>query len=192
MTASADFTIGTASALHVPAIARLAGRELPRHAEVSMHGWKRRLGAGQVWQDGVMVVATRGMEVVGVAWAQPYMLDTRAVPLPWWRLDVLAVKKDAQRQGVGAALLAEVVRRGCNAGVTSVYGSCPTFRADWFTKRGFHVRDAGESLPSNVMIGGRHYDVPGRPGECLFAVDVLAESGPRLFATVLQSQPAFR
>ena len=114
--------------------------------EVSAAGWRRGLeGDGPEQERPCILVATRGAGVLGVAGASP-RADDRV------ELEVLYVASDAQRGGIGAGLLREVMSWCRARGVRVLEVAVLTANGP---ARGFYERMGGQ------LVGEREFDEEG-------------------------------
>ena len=87
----------------------------------------------------LIIVAFRGVELVGAVAIDPNDMECRANLKPW--LASLLVKPQHRGNGIGGILISAVLKRGQTLGLEKMYVWCKRDMEKLYISRGFHVHE---------------------------------------------------
>jgi GNAT superfamily N-acetyltransferase len=103
--------------------------------------------------------------------------------LPWWILDLLAVRQDRGRRGIGRALVERVHALASAVDVLSLFGLCDPGIVGFYDRLGFGVTVPGGVLTTNMRVGDApsDFELVAPNNQCFFLTDGARSLGPRLY-----------
>ena len=173
---------GVAAKEDLPVVAKIVEEALPSVAENINGKWNKLLGQGTTWDEQILITASLNDTIVGVAWVEPAAMNDTKYYLPWWCINILAVKPEFQGLGIGANLLTYVIDLAASKNVTSVYGLCDTNVVSWYKSQGLATTGPGGSLDTNVLMEPDVFlKLRSTANECYFFTDAAGTPGlPRI------------